>query len=286
MDGKTEADATEQADRVAKARWSVIAPLMNSDPTERELEAYARAQGTSGASLRKWLYSYWDAKSIDALKPKRVNSRHMSWVAEIEARKSWEVDDQAQPMGMGDQGLSWMAAKAGDVLSEKQEQIGMGSRVAAREIGRLRRAAVEQAILRRGDGAEDDHWIDAKGRAERDWYLVQKGKPETLGLWRCVYEKAVREVALLASPGKNEVGALEKAVLDGNLAPLRQLRWTNWQIEKAIDRARTAGAKGLEPDRVTSEMVLELRKHAEVLKRRGTKTFIERAERCVNPIPF
>ncbi len=265
----------------------MIAPLMDSAPSDRELEAYAQAQGTTGDSLRNWLWSYLNAKSVDALMPKRVNRRHMRWVEEIEARNSSEGEGRAKPLAMAGQRLAWMAVNMGDVPSQKQEQIGMRSPLAAREIGRLRQVAVEQANLRRGDRSDGGYWLDVKGLAELNWYLLQKDRPETLRLWCCAYEKAVREVAmLLALPGTNEAAALERAVLDRDISALRQLRWATRQIEKAIDRARTAGAKALEPVTVTSKMLLELRNNVEALKHRGTKTFIVRAQHCVDPIPF
>ncbi len=274
--GLTQAETDERARVIARARFIVISPLLGSVPTDAALEMYAHSHGTCGASLRNWLASYFRVQSVDGLMPSRVYEKHTQWAEEVAARTgaSLAEDQSAQIVGIALKGPT-------DQLTKREAPV-RARHEASQEIGRLRRVAVEQFYLRKGD-SQDDHWTEEGGEKALAWYLFMKTeRPETLRLWCRSYEGAVRkELLRFTKAGSIEIASLLRAIFNRNLVPLKDLGWSEQRISEAVGRGRAAGARGVAPIKVTSSMVQELQMHQAAMKDDSSEQFIEKARRRI-----
>ncbi len=273
--GLSQEESQEKAMFVARARLAVIRPLLSSVSTDLALEQYAHDMGTSGASVRNWIASYSHSRCVKALMPKRVYQTHIDFANLVKCKlgDAMDVDEPAQQIGIPQRSASDGVAP--------RERVQRPRDAAAEEIGRLRRVAIEQCYLRRGD-AEGDHWYEAGGEKALDWYVAMKSRPETLRLWCRAYERAVRaELLTFLDPGSKEIAAAWRALFDRNLVPVRELGWSEQQIAELVRRGRRAGARGVEPVKVTASMVQAFNSHQAALDGDGDERFMARPGRRI-----
>ena len=274
--GLSQEQSDEKARVVARARMALIRPLLSSVPTDAELENYAHSHGTSGASLRNWLESYWRTKSIDSLMPKRVSAKQTALAESVAAQLGTAMDDDepVEQVGLPTRG-------AHEEIAAREPKRKARDAV-AQEIGRLRRVAVEQVYLRRGD-AEGDHWFEEGGEKAMAWYAALKTeRPESLRMWCRSYEKAVRaELRKFTEAGSKELASAWRLIFDRNPMPLRDMGWSEQQIAEVVRRGRQAGARGIEPIKVTLFMVQEFNSHKGAMEGDGHERFMTRTRRKI-----
>ncbi len=276
MAGLSQEESEEKARTVARARMALIRPLLASAPTDEELENYAHSFGTSGASLRNWLERYWKTKSIESLMPQRVSAEQIRLAESVTAQLGPAMDDEepVAPVGMPARGAH--ESIIARVPREKAKD------ALAQEIGRLRRVAVEQMYLRKGDAA-GDHWFEEGGEKAMAWYVAMKTeRPESLRMWCRAYEQAVRgELLKFTEAGSKEFAFALRALLDRNPVPLRDMGWSEQQIAETVRRGREAGARGIEPKKLTSSIVLEFNSHKGAMDGDGHERFMARTRRKI-----